>query len=98
MVELLVVALLILCSTKISFELTNVMNAKALSLMRYQNDINTEHNMKSIFREAVAQWGAWLAIDKREFKTGKAHMNLNKRYLQKILFSIYKILKIIYCS
>ena len=24
--------------------------------MRYQNDINTEHNMKSIFRAAVAQW------------------------------------------
>ena len=32
------------------------MNAKALSIMRYQDDINTEHNMKSIGREAVAQW------------------------------------------
>ena len=32
-----------------------IMNAKALSIMRYQNDINTEHNMKSIGRTAVAQ-------------------------------------------
>ena len=32
------------------------MNAKALSIMRYQDDINTEHNMKSICRAAVAQW------------------------------------------
>ena len=24
--------------------------------MRYQNDINTEHNMKSICRAAVAHW------------------------------------------
>ena len=24
--------------------------------MRYQDDINTEHNMKSIYRAAVAQW------------------------------------------
>ena len=31
------------------------MNAKALSIMRYQDDINTEHNMKSIGRAAVAQ-------------------------------------------
>ena len=33
-----------------------VMNAKALSVMRYQDDINTEHNMKSVCRAAVAQW------------------------------------------
>ena len=33
-----------------------VVNAKALSIMRYQDDINTEHNMKSIGRAAVAQW------------------------------------------
>ena len=32
------------------------MKAKALSIMRYQDDINTEHNMKSICRAAVAQW------------------------------------------
>ena len=35
---------------------TCVMNAKALSVMRYQDDINTEHNMKSVCRAAVAQW------------------------------------------
>ena len=33
-----------------------VVNAKALSIMRYQVDINTEQNMKSICRAAVAQW------------------------------------------
>ena len=32
------------------------MNAKAQSIMRYRDDINTEHNMKSIGRAAVAQW------------------------------------------
>ena len=33
-----------------------LMNAKALSIMRYQDDINIEHKMKSICRAAVAQW------------------------------------------
>ena len=37
------------------------MNAKALSIMRCQDDINTEHNMKSIGRVAVAQWTKRLA-------------------------------------
>jgi hypothetical protein len=32
------------------------MNAKALSVMRYQGDINTKHNMKSVCRAAVSQW------------------------------------------
>ena len=32
------------------------MNAKALSIMRYQDDIYTEHNMKTGCRAAVAQW------------------------------------------
>ena len=32
------------------------MNAKALSIMRCQDDIHTEHNMKSICRATVAQW------------------------------------------
>ena len=32
------------------------MNADAPSIMRYQDDINTEHNMKSVGRAAVAQW------------------------------------------
>ena len=34
----------------------SVVNAKALSIMRCQEDINTEHNIKSIGRAAVAQW------------------------------------------
>ena len=29
---------------------------KALSIMRYEDDIYTEHNMKTVCREAVAQW------------------------------------------
>ena len=29
---------------------------KALYVMRYQDDINTEHNMKSVCRAAVAHW------------------------------------------
>ena len=33
-----------------------LMNAKALSIMSYQDDINTALNMKSICRAAVAQW------------------------------------------
>ena len=37
-------------------DLAFVMNAKALSIMRYHDDINIEHNMKSICRVAVAQW------------------------------------------
>ena len=56
------------------------MNAKALSIMRYQDNTNTEHNMKSICRAAVAQifmharQCAWLALDKREFENGKAQI------------------------
>ena len=50
------------------------MNVKALSIMRYQNDINTEHNMKSICRAAMAQWTTRLALDKREFETGKVQI------------------------
>ena len=43
----------------------NVVNAKALSIMRYQDDINTEHNMKSIGRAAVAQWTKRLTPNKQ---------------------------------
>ena len=32
------------------------MNATALSVVRYQDDINTEHNLKSVCRAAVAMW------------------------------------------
>ena len=34
---------------------TSVVNAKALSIVCCQDDINTEHHMKSIGRAAVAQ-------------------------------------------
>ena len=43
------------------------MSAKALSIMRYhyqnQDDINTEHNMKSMCHAAVAQWKERLTRD-----------------------------------
>ena len=40
------------------------MNVKALSIMLYHDNINTEHNMKSICHAAVAQWkSAWLEMD-----------------------------------
>ena len=40
---------------------SNVVNAKALLIMRCQDDINTEHNMKSIGRAAMAQSAKRLA-------------------------------------
>ena len=52
------------------------MNAKALSIMRYLHDINTEHNIKS--QCAARQWlsgqSALLATDKRKFTSGKAQI------------------------
>ena len=45
-----------------------VMNAKALSIMRYLDDINTEHNIKSVCRAAVAQW------TKRLTRTGQTRV------------------------
>ena len=38
------------------YDYQSVVNAKPLSTMRYEDDINTEQNMKSIGRTAVAQW------------------------------------------
>ena len=54
----------------ICYDNTIVVNAKALSVMRYQDDINTDHNVKSIGRAAVAQWTKRLThtMDKREFE------------------------------
>ena len=50
------------------------MNAKALSIMRCQDDINTEHNMKSICRAAVAQWSTRLTrTGQMRVRSGKAH-------------------------
>ena len=48
------------------------------------DEINTEHNMKSICRPAVAQWteSAWLAKDKREFETGKAQIFFYHKIVQ----------------
>ena len=41
-----------------------------LSIMRYQNDINTEHNMKTVGRAAVTQWKKRLTRNgQREFKS-----------------------------
>ena len=43
--------------------------------MRYQDDINTQHNMKSIGRAAeLSGQSAWLAMGKREFESGKAQI------------------------
>ena len=54
----------------VALSINTVVNAKALSIMRYQDDINTEHNRKSIGRAAVAQSQcAWLSMDKREFES-----------------------------
>ena len=53
------------------------MNPKALSKMRYLNDINTEHYLKSICRAgaAVAPWAvARNGYTVCEFKTGKAQI------------------------
>ena len=51
------------------------MKAKALSIIRYQDDINTEHNMKSYAaRQGLTGQSAWLAMDIRGFKTGKAQI------------------------
>ena len=66
-----------------------VINAKALSIMRYQDDIYTEHNMKTVCRAAVAQWTMRLTRnEKREFKSRKAHIfNITLvLYLRSILY------------
>ena len=54
---------------------TFVVNAKALSIMRYQDDINTEHNMKSICRPAVAQW------TKRLTRNGQTRVRIRKAHI-----------------
>ena len=60
------------------------MNAKALSIMRYQNDINTEHNMKSVCRAAVAQ------CTKRLTRNGYTRVRIRKAHIFNItLITIY---------
>ena len=44
-------------------------------LMRYQDDINTEHNMKSIGRAAVAQW------TKRLTRNGQTRVQIRKAHI-----------------
>ena len=51
------------------------MNAKALSIMRCQDDINTEHNMKSIGHAAVAQW------TKRLTRNGQTRVRIRKAHI-----------------
>ena len=61
------------------------MNAKALSIMRYHDDINTEHNMKSVLRAAVAQWTKGLT------RNGQTRSkNANILLLQ--MYSLYSLL------
>ena len=56
--------------TKMNEHTLRIINvAKALSIMRCQDDINTEHNMKSIGRAAVAQWTNRLTRKQRFFWT-----------------------------
>ena len=67
------------------------MNAKALSIMRCQDDINTEHNIKSIRRAAVAQWTKRLTrMDKRELESGMTHIfDITNPLLIQILKQIF---------
>ena len=52
-----------------------VVNAKALSIMRCQDDINTEQNMKSIGRAAVAQW------TKRLTRKGQTRVRIREAHI-----------------
>ena len=58
-----------------SLTIVSVVNAKALSIMRYQDDINTEHNMKSIGRAAVAQW------TKRLTRNGQTRVRIREAHI-----------------
>ena len=43
--------------------------------MRYQDDINTEHNKKSMFRAAVAQW------TKRLTRNGQTRVEIREAHI-----------------
>ena len=62
---------------------TRVMNARALSMMRYQDDINIEHN-NEVCRAAVAQ------RTKRLTRTGQTRVRNWKGANIRLLHSIYK--------
>ena len=69
--------------------LTCVVNAKALSIMRYQDDINTEHNMKSIGRTAVAQW------TKRLTRNGQTRVRIREAHIfdiTHVYFSTHQVI------
>ena len=52
-----------------------VVNAKALFIMRCSEDINTQHNMKSIGRAAVAQWTKRLTLNgQTQVRIREAHI------------------------
>ena len=55
------------------------MNAIVLSIMRYEDDINTEHNMKSMGRAAVAQW------TKRSTRNGQTRVRIRKAHIFDII-------------
>ena len=67
----------------IAFLQREVVNAKALSIMRSQDDINTEHNMKSICRVAVAHW------TKRLTRNGQTRVQIREAHI----FDITLVLK-----
>ena len=48
---------------------------KRLSIMCYQDNINTEHNLKSICRAAVAQWTTRLT------RTGKTRVRIREAHI-----------------
>ena len=50
-----------------------------LCIMSYQDDINTEHNMKSIIRAAVAQW------TKRLTRNGQTRVRIREAHIFDIL-------------
>ena len=52
-----------------------VVNGKLLSIMRCLDDINTEHNMKSIGRAAVAQW------TKRLTRNGQTRVRIREAHI-----------------
>ena len=61
------------------------MNAKVLSIMRCQDDINTEHNMKSIGRATVAQW------TKRLTRNGQTRVRIREAHIFDITESLTEI-------
>ena len=61
----------------------SVVNAKALSITRYQDDINTEHNMKSMCRAAVAQWTKCLT------RNGQTRVQIREAHIFDITIAFY---------